>query len=145
MAPAPAWLGAATRPQLVLAPRALLELTTTTSPPDPWSRRRVLVALERACERIVAALPGSRNDTRCKQCFLIGGYVARGDVDYPTAFDALLAAACAVAHDPPWPLESLRKWVAQSIAAGMEQPLPLSETEQWLRDFRARRAAWRAS
>jgi hypothetical protein len=134
--PAPAWLDVALkREPLVLAPRAAL---LPTSADDPWVRKHALAALNYACARIAAALPGSRNDTRCKQCFLIGGYVGRGDISYAEAFDALFAAARAVPHDPPW--HGLEKWVAQSIAAGMGQPLPISDTELFLRNLRARLA-----
>jgi hypothetical protein len=123
---------------LILAPRNALGAVEAPAPSDPSVRRSALIALGRACARIIAALPGERNDTRCRQCHYIGGIVARGDLDYGTAYDALVAAASEVKHDPPWPLRALERWVAQSIAAGMAQPLPLSEIEIWLRDFRAR-------
>ena len=36
----------------------------------------------------------------------------------------------------PW--RNLEERVARSIEAGMERPLALSETEPWMRNFRAR-------
>jgi hypothetical protein len=75
--------------------------------------------------------------TRHTQCFFIGGLIARGDLGYEEAFVALLAASRAMpAHREPW--RNLEERVARSIEAGMERPLALSETEQWVRDFRAR-------
>jgi hypothetical protein len=148
-APAPTWLDCMVKRELsrasfILTPREILERTAQTTPSDPQAHRRALITLGRACALIVAAPPGERNDTRCRQCFFIGGLIGRGDLDYPTAYEALLEASCAVEHDPPWPRRGLEKWVAQSIAAGMTKPLPPSETEQWMRDFRARQAARRA-
>jgi hypothetical protein len=77
-------------------------------------------------------------------CFYAGGLVARGDLDYATAFDSLLAAARAMpVHREPW--RNLETRVARSIESGMAAPLPLSETEQWVRDFRARMSTRRSS
>jgi hypothetical protein len=39
----------------------------------------------------------------------------------------------------PW--RNLDVRVARSIESGMERPLALSQTEQWVRDFRARTLA----
>jgi hypothetical protein len=133
---APTWLDCALkREPLILAPRSALVAST---PADPWARRQALNMLDRACAKITAAQPGSRNDTRCRQCFLVGGYIARGDLDYVTGFNALVAASLTVAHDPPWPKRQLERWVAQSIAAGMAQPLPLTEVDLFMRNLRAR-------
>jgi hypothetical protein len=124
----------------VLASRAAFALAAGD---DPWARKQALRALGRACERIVAAPCGERDNTRDAQCCFIGGLVERGDLDYPTAYAALLAAARAVAHDPPW--RNLEARVANSIAAGMKRPLALSETDLFMRNLRARMRARRAA
>jgi hypothetical protein len=63
--------------------------------------------------------------------------IARGDLGYEEAYAALLEAACAMpVHRDPW--RNLEERVARSIESGMERPLALSETEQWVRNFRAR-------
>jgi Bifunctional DNA primase/polymerase, N-terminal len=137
--PAPAWLDCALRttPQarapLTLAPLAAL----VTPSSDSWAQKKALAELERACARIVAAPCGSQDATRHAQCFYIGGLIARGDIDYATAFDSLLAAARAMpVYRDPW--RNLDERVARSIEAGIGRPLALSETEQWVRNFRAR-------
>jgi hypothetical protein len=135
--PAPKCLDQALRREpLALARRSAL---AAALPDDPWARKRALTALGKACAKITAAPPGSRNDTRCRQCFYIGRLIARGDLDYATAYDALLAASLAVVHDPPWP----EKWVAQSIEAGTGHPLALSRADLLMRNLRARMRARR--
>ena len=80
-------------------------------------------------------------EPRHQQCFFIGGIIGRGDLDYATAYDALLAASRAVAHVPPW--RNLQDRVAASIAAGMGYPLALSNVELFMRNLRARMRAQR--
>jgi hypothetical protein len=132
--PAPAWLDVALRKApLVLAPRAAL------APPssDSWAQRKALAELERACAWIVAAPCGAQDSTRHAQCFYIGGLVARGDLDYATAYAALLEATRAMpVYRDPW--RNLEERVARSLEAGTGRPLALSETELWMRRFRAR-------
>jgi hypothetical protein len=63
--------------------------------------------------------------------------VARGDLSYAEAYAALLEAARAMpAYREPW--RNLEERVARSLEAGVERPLAISETESWMRDFRAR-------
>jgi hypothetical protein len=145
MPPAPAWLDCALkREPLILAPRGALKgHSEAQAASDPWARRKAMALPERACERIVDAPPGSRNDTRCPQCFFVGGLIARGDLDYPAAYDALLRAAQAVEHDPPW--RGLEKWVARSLEAGMARPLEVSPVDLFMRGLRARLAARKAA
>jgi hypothetical protein len=137
--PAPAWLDCVlkqapvTRAPLTLAPRSAL----VPSSSDSWAQRKAQAQLERACGRIVAAPCGAQDSTRHVQCFYIGGLIARGDLGYEEAYAALLEAACAMpVYRDPW--RNLDARVARSIESGMERPLPLSETESWIRNFRAR-------
>ena len=120
-------------PLQTLATRAAL----TSPPSDPHARKKALASLEEACAKIVVARCGEQDDTRHRQCFYIGGLVARGDLDYLAAYRALLEAARAMpAYRSSW--RNLEARVARSIGAGMEHPLALSETEFWLRSLRAR-------
>ena len=137
--PAPAWLDVAlrkapsSRAPLVLAPRAAL------APPssDSWAQKKALAELARACAKIAAAPCGAQDATRHAQCFYIGGLIGRGDLGYEEAYAALLEAACAMpVYRDPW--RDLEGRVARSIESGMERPLALSETESWIRNFRAR-------
>ena len=134
--PAPAWLERAlrqTRTPLTLAPRSAF------APPssDPWAHKKALAQLERACARIRGASCGAQDSTRHRECFTIGGLIGRGDLDYATAYAALLEAAQAMpVHRDPW--RNLDTRVARSLEAGMGRPLALSETETWIRDFRVR-------
>jgi Bifunctional DNA primase/polymerase, N-terminal len=132
--PAPAWLNCALKPaSLVLAPRTALALALS----DPYAQRKAQADLARACAKIVAAPCGAQDAERHRQSYFVGGLVARGDLDYAEAYAALLEAALAMpAYCDPW--RNLETRVARSIEAGMAAPLALSETEQWIRDFRAR-------
>jgi Bifunctional DNA primase/polymerase, N-terminal len=137
--PAPAWLDSvvkkapSTRAPLMLAPRAPLAPASS----DSWAQRKAQSELERACAKIVAAPCGAQDSTRHAQCFYIGGLIGRGDLGYAEAYAALLEAACAMpVYRDPWC--GLEGRVARSIESGMERPLALSETESWIRNFRAR-------
>jgi hypothetical protein len=134
LAPAPAWLDCALRTApLTLAPRTAIARPTS----DLWAQKKALAELERACARIVAAPCGAQDMTRHAQCFYVGGLVARGDLDYAVAYEALLAAANAMpAYRDPW--RNLETRVSRSLEAGIGRPLALSETESWMREFRAR-------
>jgi hypothetical protein len=117
----------------VLSPAAALVPASS----DPWAQKNARAQLERACAKIVAAAPGTQDSTRHAQCFYIGGLIARGDLGYEEAYAALLEAARAMpAYRDPW--RNLETRVARSLEAGIGQPLALSETESWVRRFRAR-------
>jgi hypothetical protein len=144
--PAPAWLDVAlrttpsTRAPLMLAPRTAIAQPTS----DHYAQKKALAELERACAKIVTAQCGAQDATRHAQCFYIGGLIGRGDLDYATAYAALLAAACAMpAYRDPW--TCLESRVARSIEAGMARPLALSPTEAWVRNFRARMSTRRSA
>jgi hypothetical protein len=137
--PAPAWLGVVlrqpppTRAPLILAPRSAL------APPssDSWAQKKALAELARACAKIAAAPCGAQDSTRHTQCFYIGGLIGRGDLGYEEALAALLGAARAMlVHRDPW--RNLEERVARSLEAGIGRPLAISETEMWMRNFRAR-------
>ena len=141
LAEAPAWLDVAvrkepsTRPPLVLAPRAALIPPASDS--DSYAQKSARAQLERACAKIVAAPEGAQDATRHAQCFYVGGLIARGDLDYGQAYAALLEAALAMpAYADPW--RNLETRVVRSLESGMAAPLPLTETESWVRNFRAR-------
>jgi Bifunctional DNA primase/polymerase, N-terminal len=134
--PAPTWLDRALKPApLILAPRSAL------APPssDPYAQKSALAALARARARIVTAPCGTQDATRHRECFYIGGLVARGDLGYATAFAALIEAARAMpVHRAGEPWRNLEERVARSLEAGIGRPLEISETEACVRNFRAR-------
>jgi hypothetical protein len=134
LAQAPTWLDRALKPApLVLAPRAAI------APPssDPYAQKSALAALARACAKIITAPCGTQDATRHRECFYIGGLIGRGDLGYATAYAALYEAACAMpVYREPW--RNLEERVARSLEAGISRPLEISETEAWMRNFRAR-------
>jgi hypothetical protein len=74
--------------------------------------------LKRACARVIAAPEGAQEHIRNRECFNIGGMIGRGELDYATAFTALVAAARAMpTYRDPW--RNLGDRVARSIEAGM--------------------------
>ena len=142
--PAPTWLDCAQRKEpsprapLILAPHSALVPPSA----DPWAQRKALAQLERACARVVAAPCGSQDSVRHRECYTVGGLIARGDISYAEAYAALIEAALAMpTYADPW--KNLEERVARSIEAGMGAPLPLPANEQWVRDFRARMRARR--
>jgi hypothetical protein len=117
MAEAPAWLDCALRK--VSVPR--LFRTATPSWLRPLERKQALAELERACAKMIAAPNGAQDDTRHRQCFLIGALIARGDLDSATGFAALAAAARAMpTYGKPW--RDLDKRVERSLKAGIDRP-----------------------
>ena len=118
LAPAPAWLDIT----LKETPPASGFPCLPSSSASPLERKQALAALERACARILGAPCGAQDNTRHQQCFYIGGMIGRGDLDYATAFTALVAAARAMpTYRSPW--RNLDERVARSIKAGMVRPL----------------------
>ena len=114
MAPAPAWLDF--EPTTAFTPAAI----TDTRAPGPLPRNDALMKLQHACARILGAANGLQDATRHAQCFFIGRLVGRGDLDYGTAYSALLAAVRAMPmYGKPW--RDLDKRVDASIRRGMEQ------------------------
>ena len=119
LAPAPAWLRCALKENPSSVDFSCLPFLAS----GPLERKQALAELERACALIVAAPNGSQDDTRHRQCFYVGGLIARGALDYATAGAALSAAARAMpTHGKPW--RDLDKRVAYSIRAGMERAAP---------------------
>ena len=115
MARAPTWLDCAVRE--ASGPRLIHCLTRPS--PKPLERKQALAELERACAKMIAAPNGAQDDTRHRQCFLIGALIARGDLDYATAFVALVAAARAMpTYGKPW--RDLDKRVERSLKVGCD-------------------------
>jgi hypothetical protein len=114
LAPAPAWLDIT----LKETPSASGFRCLPSSSSQPLLREQALATLRRACARVIAAPEGAQEDTRHRECFRIGGMIAREDLDYATAITALVAAACAMpTYRDPW--RNLDERVARSIKAGM--------------------------
>ena len=114
LAPAPAWLDIALKETLPASGFRCLPSSSS----EPLLREQALATLRRACARVIAAPEGAQEDTRHRECFRIGGMIAREDLDYATAITALVAAACAMpTYRDPW--RNLDERVARSIKAGM--------------------------
>jgi hypothetical protein len=89
---------------------------------------------------IVSAPRGDQATTLHRQAFYIGGWVERGAIAYVTAYDALVAAARAMpTHDPKRPWRGLEDRIARQLAVGMARPLPILETDIFMRSLHARR------
>jgi hypothetical protein len=139
MMPAPQWLSSRLRQE----PVAIGEAAPLSD--DLSVRGQGRAALARECARIVGAPAGERDNIRHRACFTVGGLVARGDVDEREAYDALLAACQQVPLTSGRPWHRLEERVEKSLAAGMEQPLPLSNPDRLMRNLRARMRAQRPS
>ena len=114
LAPAPAWLDIALKETLSASGFPCLPSASS----EPLEREQALATLRRACARVIAAPEGAQEHIRHRECFHIGGMIGRGDLDYATAFTALVAAACAMpTYRDPW--RNLDERVARSIKAGM--------------------------
>jgi putative DNA primase/helicase len=130
--PAPDWLDAAARKEIVPTTGIAAPLSNDVS-----VRSRGRAALARACEHIVNAPCGEQHDTLNREVYTIGGFVARGDLDEAEAYDALLAAARSMpAHRGPW--RDFSDEISNTLAVGATRPLPLSITDRFLRDLKAR-------
>jgi Bifunctional DNA primase/polymerase, N-terminal len=114
LASAPAWLDIALKETLPASGFRCLPSSSSA----PLEREQALATLKRACARVIAAPEGAQEHIRHRECFNIGGMIGRGDLDYATAFTALVAAACAMpTYRDPW--RNLDERVARSIEAGM--------------------------
>jgi hypothetical protein len=131
LASAPAWLDEKLR-EAPTAPGVSAPLSDDLS-----VRQQGRAALRRACDRILAAQPGERDNVRHRECYTIGGLVGRGDVDEREAYDALLAACQLVPLTGGRPWHKLQERIEKSLAAGIKRPLPLSEVDQWMRHWGA--------
>jgi hypothetical protein len=115
-APAPKWLDCALREFASSSDFSCLPSLSS----EPLERKQALAELEPACAKIIAAPKGEQDDTRHRECFYVGGLIGRGDLDYATAFAALLAAARTMpAHRDPW--RDLDKRVERSLKAGIDR------------------------
>jgi hypothetical protein len=145
LAPAPSWLEARRKPErepLVLAPASVLQRppAAVSTPSDPVTHRRALAVLGRACQRIASAPCGSQYTTLRNETFMIGGILERDGLGYADAYQALLGAARRMpAYRGPW--RGLEAMIARMLEDGMAKSLPVSETELWLRELRARLTA----
>jgi hypothetical protein len=114
LAPAPAWLDTALKETLPASGFRYLPSASFA----PLEREQALATLKRACARVIAAPEGAQEHIRNRECFNIGGMIGRGELDYATAFTALVAAARAMpTYRDPW--RNLGERVARSIEAGM--------------------------
>jgi hypothetical protein len=132
LALAPSWLDASLRKP----PPATTGIAAPLSG-DASVRRQGRAALARACERIIAAPYGEQHITLNRMTYMVGGLISRGDLTEDEAFTALLAAARAMpAHRGPW--RDFAEEIADTLAAGMARPLPLSVADRFMRDLKAR-------
>ena len=104
---------------------------------SPSAQKAARAQLERACARVVVAPCGSQDSIRHRECYIVGGLIARGDISYAEAYAALLEAALAMPiYADPW--KNFEERVARSIEAGMAAPLPLAGDRAMGARFRAR-------
>jgi hypothetical protein len=110
MAPAPDWLACAVKRPPCQRQRPAF---------GPAHSTIAFGMLRRAGALIIAARRGERDDTRHRQCFLIGALIKDGALDYEVAYRALCACAREMEGASDWP--DLDKRVEYSIKRGMEQ------------------------
>jgi hypothetical protein len=117
MLPAPSWLDCALKRERPPV-NFFNPYPPSCSSSFPSERNLALRFLERACALIIAARLGARDETRHRQCFLIGALIKDGGLDYTTAYAALRAAAHAMEGSDDW--SNLDDRVDYSIKRGME-------------------------
>jgi hypothetical protein len=117
MLPAPAWLDIALKQERPPG-NFFNPCPPSCSSSSPSDHNIALRLLKRACALIIAARPGSRDETRHRQCFFIGSLIKNGWLDYTTAYAALRAAAHEMEGASDWP--DLDTRVDYSIQRGME-------------------------
>jgi uncharacterized protein (DUF927 family) len=110
------------------APTWLLDLVRTKDRPEPkpvsplpapaggtaYGRK----ALEDECEKVMAAPPGTRNDTLNRAAFALGQLVAGGQLDRPEVEDQLRSAAIVVGLSE----HEIQKSIASGLGKGIESP-----------------------
>ena len=85
-------------------------------------------ALEQACHAIENAPNGAQEFTLNKQAYTVGGMVARGDMAWAEAREALIAAAKRMpAYGKPW--RKLDAKVERALEDGMARPLPPRDSD----------------
>lgn len=83
------------------------------------------VALERACQAVSGAIPGSQEATLHREAFAIGGLVGGGIIGERAAFDALASAAHRMEQgDPrwPWTARTISEKIRASMSKGINHP-----------------------
>jgi hypothetical protein len=116
MAAAPAWLDCA---KLSAAPES--RPTPKLAAGSPRAKQRAQSELKSARVSILAAPCGAQECTLHVQCHYIGRAIARGELDYDSAYEALLAVALRMkAYRDPWREDWLRKHTERSIKTGMD-------------------------
>jgi len=108
--PAPPWLLALCAPPPVRPPPPMPVLLTSD---------RAQARLAEACSIVLAASPGTRNDTLVRQAWTMGGYVGAGVLAFGTAQRALMAAARAVGQSEA----EARSTVDGGLRRGAMKPL----------------------
>jgi len=134
LAPIPGWL-------VDVALRKPPPVTAGIAAPlsdDVSVRNQGRAALQRACLRIAGARFGEQDNIRHQQCFYLGGLCSRGDIDEAEALAALTRAALAMPTFGTKPWRDLARRVAASFEAGKARPVPLSITDRFMRDLKAR-------
>ena len=114
LAPAPAWLDIA----LKETPSASGCPCLPSLASEPLEREQALASSSAPAQQSSRARAASRTTPDTGNASIIGAMIGRGDLDYATAFTALVAAACAMpTYRDPW--RNLDERVARSIKAGM--------------------------
>lgn len=110
--PLPAWLleAAAPRPKPLPRPAMPAAIRNAT--------RYAAAAMRGELEHVLAARPGTRNDTLHRAAFNLGQLVAAGRLDAQAAADALHAAGHAIGLPPG----EVQKTTASGMRAGMNNP-----------------------
>ena len=103
-----------------------------------WPSQRFHTAAQRALERavnmIARAEPGQQHAARCRAAYLVGGYVAHGELSWDESFAALEAAVGGTAHDT----RKAMRDITDSLTAGQARPITNVRPRQRAGDWRSR-------
>jgi VirE N-terminal domain len=120
-------------------------VTTYRHWPSPRLRTAAQRALERAVDMIAQAPPGAQHAARCRAAYLVGGYVASGELSDAEALAALEVAVSATAKNST---KAMRD-ITDALRAGQDKPITTpyrrSQDGHWRQRASTPReaAAWR--
>jgi hypothetical protein len=104
--------------------------TKTTAAHTPYGRK----TLDKLCLRIETAPNGTQDDTRVQLAYVVGQYIAGGEMEENDAIERVLSAAAAQpTYRRPWNWKSVRKYTLRAVEKGMRRPR--SWATEWAKEM----------
>jgi hypothetical protein len=100
--------------------------------PSPRLATAAARALEAAVQMIEGSQPGAQHSARCRAAYLVGGYIAAGQLDETEALTALSAAVQATAQHQKRAMRDITDGLAAGQARPITSPSRLQRADTWL-------------